>query len=110
MRRVVVAMLLAGLGLVGCGGGEEPGGQDAAQATTASREPTKTTQEDRPGSPEVYARIDKLTDCNELQKQFDLAEQTSQRPGGPQGATWSEIGIAYMNAADERLRKVGCYK
>jgi hypothetical protein len=57
----------------------------------------------------VYARIAKLTDCDKLQEQFDLAEQTSQRPGGPQGATWSEIGIAYMQAADDRMRKVGCY-
>ena len=24
-------------------------------------------------------------------------------------ATWSEIGIAYMQAADERMNKLGCY-
>jgi hypothetical protein len=57
----------------------------------------------------VYARIAKMTDCNALQEQFDLAEQTSQRPGGPAGATWSEIGIAYMQAADARMKDVGCY-
>jgi hypothetical protein len=51
-----------------------------------------------------------MTDCNDLQEQFDLPEQTSNRPGGSPGATWSEIGIAYMQAADARLRKAGCYK
>lgn len=56
----------------------------------------------------MYERIAKLTDCAELQAAFDRAEVTSQRPGGPQGATWSEIGIAYMQAADDRMRKVGC--
>jgi hypothetical protein len=57
----------------------------------------------------VCARIAKMTDCDVLQEQFDLAEQTSKRPGGPQGATWSEIGIAYMTAADDRMREIGCY-
>jgi hypothetical protein len=67
------------------------------------------SQEERPGDPAVYARIESMTDCAKLQEQFDLAEATSKREGGPQGATWSEIGIAYMQAADDRMREVGCY-
>jgi hypothetical protein len=52
----------------------------------------------------MYQRIEAMTDCNQLQAEFDLAERTHQRGGecGP-------IGTAYMEAADKRMREVGCY-
>jgi hypothetical protein len=68
-----------------------------------------STRTVRPGSPDVYARIAAETDCAKLQEQFDLAEQTSKREGSPAGATWLEIEIAYMHAAEDRMREVGCY-
>lgn len=58
----------------------------------------------RPGNPQVYADIATETDCAELQASFDRAEATHQR-----GGTWGPIGTAYMGAADDRMREVGCY-
>lgn len=52
----------------------------------------------------MYTRIASLTDCAQLQREFDLAEATHQR-----GGTWGPIGTAYMQAADTRMRQVGCY-
>ncbi len=89
MRGAVVAVLVVAVVVAGCGGQESPGQQ--------------------PGNPAVYQRIEQETDCVTLQGEFDQAEQTSQRPGGPEGATWSEIGIAYMQAAEARMREVGCH-
>lgn len=59
----------------------------------------------RPGNPAVYQRIAAETDCKQLQTEFDNGETTSK-----QGAQWTEIGISYMQAADKRMRQVGCYK
>jgi hypothetical protein len=110
MHKIIAGLILAAALVAGCGEETLP---ESAPLTSAEPKATsapapKATEPSRPGDPAVYARIAKMTDCNELQEQFDLAERTSQREGGPQGATWSEIGIVYMTAADERMRKVGC--
>lgn len=47
------------------------------------------------GNPDVYNRIASLTDCSELQREFDIADSNNQTD--------------YMKAADERMREVGCY-
>jgi hypothetical protein len=113
MQRTLLALILAAFLVAGCA--EEPALESGPLTSVAKPKATiapapKPTEPSRPGDPAVYARIAKMTDCATLQEQFDIAEQTSQRPGGPQGATWSEIGIAYMQAADERMREVDCYK
>jgi len=81
MRTRTLAAVLCVLALAACGGTdtseEAPQGTTAPKATTAP----KPTQESRPGDPAVYARIAKMTDCDKLQEQFDLAEQTSQWEG-----------------------------
>jgi hypothetical protein len=111
MHKTTTALLLATVLIVGCGGTDPSAPTSTEPATTAKPKTTSAPEpkESRPGDPSVYARIAKMTDCAKLQDQFDLAEQTSRRPGGPAGASWSEIGIAYMQAADERMKKVGCY-
>lgn len=53
----------------------------------------------RPGSNLVYQRIAAETDCSELQRTFDVAD----RDGGITGAS-------YMDAADRRMRTLGCYR
>lgn len=54
--------------------------------------------EERPGNPDVYERIGGMEDCAELQREFDTAD-----------AHGGETSTAYMKAADERMREVGCY-
>jgi hypothetical protein len=60
------------------------------------------------GNREVYAQILSMTDCIKLQEQFDLASQNNSRetPGTPE-FKWT---TGYMVAADNTMKKVGCYK
>lgn len=82
---------------------------DSPDQTKASTVTTTTTVV-RPGSPAVYAGIAVETDCDSLQASFDRAELTSKRPGGTQNlGTWRQIGIAYMEAADARMKAIDCY-
>jgi hypothetical protein len=53
----------------------------------------------RPGDPAVYERIERLTDCAALQREFDIADS------GPP----SDWKVPYMEAADKRMRELGCY-
>lgn len=50
------------------------------------------------GNPEVLERIGGMEDCTALQQEFDTADASS-----------GEAATAYMKAADERMREVGCY-
>jgi hypothetical protein len=55
----------------------------------------------------VYERILGMTDCGELQEQFDLAAGNNEtaEPGTDE-ARWT---LGYMTAADEQLEASGCY-
>lgn len=121
MSKTRIALLVVG-GIVVLGalaGGDKPEAEapkatpttELGPATTIEQpEPsTTTTAKPRPGSPDVYARIAELTDCAALQAEFDLADATRKRPGGVEGASWTQIGIAYMEAADSRMSDLGCY-
>jgi hypothetical protein len=66
-----------------------------------------STTEDRPGDPGVYERIAGLNDCDALQGEFDTADANHQRAEG--GSEQARAATAYMKAADERMREVGCY-
>lgn len=79
------------LTLVACGPGGNPSRPNA---------PAVTTSPERPGNPAVYARIEGETDCAALQSEFDTAES------GPP----SDWKVPYMEAADARMREVGCYE
>lgn len=61
---------------------------------------------ERPGTPAVYDRIASETDCAILQGEFDTAEAGHSRAAA--GSTAAKIATSYMQAADERMRAVGC--
>lgn len=70
-----------------------------------------SAETERPGRPEVYARIESMTDCDELQKEFDTAmtnwEAASNR-NGPNHLT-TKSARSYALLADERMKEIGCY-
>lgn len=61
----------------------------------------------RVGDPAVYARIDASTSCTELQREFDIASDNTTRIQADGGD--ATISISYMEAADVRMREIGCY-
>lgn len=82
MRAAII--LAAVVSLAGCGGGEES----------------------RPGSPAVYQRIEALTDCQALQREFDQAAANHERE--PAGSAAREAALGYMKAAEARRKQLGC--
>ena len=109
MKKLALGLVAVGL-VITAACSNTPSATTAAAVTSTTRPVvTATTADKRPGSPQVYADIAADSDCTTLQGSFDRAEATSKRPGGPTGSTWSEIGIAYMKAADDRMSKVDCY-
>lgn len=88
MRQLAIVAAVLAIAVASCGGEES---------------------EERPGEPSVYDAIAAETDCQALQESFDRAEATSKREGGTAEWSWSEIGLAYMKAADERMEEIGCY-
>lgn len=98
MFRVTFFAILAAcflLAATGCGEAE-------------STSPTSSSGSDeRPGSPAVYARIAALTDCQALQREFDVAMDNADRQHDAGGT--ADASLAYSEAADERMREVGCY-
>lgn len=62
--------------------------------------------EARPGSAEVYLRIEASYDCDELQGEFDRAADSFDR--SEKGTDKSTMFLAYMKAADKRMTDVGC--
>jgi hypothetical protein len=111
MKKLSLALLAVGIVITAACSSTPTATTTADTAATATTQAgvTTTTIDKRPGSPQVYADIAADSDCTTLQESFDRAEATSKRPGGPAGATWSQIGVAYMKAADDRMSTVGCY-
>lgn len=92
MRLVVVCLVL--IATSGCGTSDSP--------STAVDNNERTV-----GNPAVYARIDSMTSCTSLQREFDIAgDNTDAAHASGDDAT---IPMSYMNAADNRMREVGCY-
>ncbi len=61
-----------------------------------------------PGNPDVYARIESSADCTALQAEFDVAMENVERR--QPGDDYRRISLAYADAADRRMRTVGCYR
>lgn len=99
--RMSLACLVATVALVGC--------------TTTSTETTSTDDQavvdndpaSRPGNPAVYARIESSTDCVGLQREFDVAMSNveSRDPGDELRA----VSLSYGEAANNRMREIGCF-
>ena len=70
-----------------------------AVATTAALAPSQA----------VLARINSLTDCAELQRQFDTAMDNHELQHQLGNLDMMRITTAYAEAADARMRQVGCY-
>jgi hypothetical protein len=63
--------------------------------------------ETRPGSAVVYQRIEAMTDCAALQKQFDIADRNTKRM--QDSGQEASVPISYMEAADARMQELTCY-
>lgn len=87
-----LVLALTGITIVGAAGG--------------SGEP-----EPRPGLQVVYDRISAMTDCDELQAQFDQAAENHDRDSNrrPKRLDLMKMSSSYMDAADARMRQIGCY-
>jgi len=60
----------------------------------------------RPGSASVYSDIAASSDCTWLQAQFDRADENNQTASSGYERDYT---LGYMQAADKRMREVGCY-
>jgi hypothetical protein len=67
-----------------------------------------TRDDDQPGDPAIYSRIDALTDCRALQGELDAAEARHRAAINRADTSHAEVETSYMSAAQERMRQVGC--
>lgn len=75
-------------------------------AACSSDDDNGSSNSDRPGSPDVYARIEAMTDCGELQAEFDTAMDNVERYEA--GSSQREVPMAYAEAAQERIEDLDC--
>lgn len=94
IQRTVIACLAA-LAVAGC--------SPADTGTTRAR---PTPEQEQVGEPAVFARIKALTDCAEIQAEFETAFGNSEK--AEPGTARHEAAVAYMDAANDRLEAVGC--
>jgi hypothetical protein len=96
MKKVLLALLVLGLLMLACG-------SSAPKVKTAD-----DFMQEYGGKIEVYNRILTSTDCTGLQAEFDQADSNLklQEPGTPQ-YKW---GLGYMQASNDRMQAIGCYK
>lgn len=59
------------------------------------------------GNSAIYERIADLSDCAELQNEFDIAAEIND--GAEPGTPAHRQSTGYMTATDDRMREVGCY-
>lgn len=62
----------------------------------------------KPGNPAVHTRINSLTSCAELQREFNTA--ILHHDQAPMRSTARENSMGYATAADNQMKKVGCYE
>jgi hypothetical protein len=68
-----------------------------------------TRDNDRPGSPDVYSRIEGLTSCSALQGEFNAAAANHQRDIARGRTDLAEIDTSYMKVAEDRMKELGCH-
>lgn len=108
--QALTAVVLVGVVIAaGASGGEDDESATATTTTTTTVATTTTTEaeEGRPGNPTVYQRIETTEDCTVLQDEFDTAMENVERY--PAGSPQRDVPMEYAEAADERMRDLGCY-
>jgi hypothetical protein len=88
MFRGTPAPALAFIVLAGCGG-----------TTVENGDPPSA-------DPAVIARIENGTSCTALQREFDIAMDDAR--GLDLGDPYRDISLTYANAANNRMREIGC--
>jgi hypothetical protein len=111
-EKIAAVGLAAALILGACGGDDDSRTDttsqgDATTTTESTTEATTTTTEQLDPVEATLQRIESLTDCNALQREFDIASENFDRveAGSPQ----AEASLEYMEAADARLQELECY-
>jgi len=94
-KKVLLAILAISIAMLACG-------SSAPKAKTADE-----YIKEYGGSATVYQTILALTDCAELQNQFNTASGNNAREQA--GSTNFKATLGYMTAADERMKELGCY-
>ena len=67
---------------------------------------SRPTAVSRPGDSVIYTKIESLTSCGELQREFDLYMDGHDRARA--GTDMREVLLSYAKAANQRLQDVGC--
>jgi hypothetical protein len=110
----LLPVLGAAVILVGssCGGSGSKEVVVVTVTSTSAVDPSATVEnlpESRPGSAAVYARIESSRNCVALQREFDIAYANNQRAQDAGDETTANMSFSYMEAADARMKEVGCY-
>jgi hypothetical protein len=84
INKTTLAAVVAAIAMAGCGGADS-----------------------QPGNPAVYKRIKAETNCTALQGEFDVAmrQVDARKPGDAH----RDMSLSYAEAADKRMRSIGCY-
>lgn len=102
MKGISLAGLALVVALAGCGGGES-----SLETAEPKAQETQTTEE-RPGNPEVYRRIEGMTDCAVLQKEFDTAAGNRRFAESQGNQRAAETSTSFMEFTSERMEELGC--
>lgn len=101
-RRWAAALTAAAaLTLTGCGG--DNAGDNVDDRTAADY------VDEYGGSLPAHEALDALTDCTELQQQFDTAASRHDTASAAGNVAAQEIATGFMAHADDRLEALGCY-
>lgn len=68
---------------------------------------SEPAESEKIGSKIVYERIDSITNCKELQQEFNQAMDNAE--ARQPGDEFRKISIDYATYADNRMRIIGCY-
>ena len=86
----VTAVASVALCVAGCGGGQPPSAPD----------------NERPGDPRSYARIDSMTSCAGLEHELEIAINDAEATASSDPR---EASLGYAEAALDRMRALNCY-
>jgi len=82
---------------------------DATSDTTSSPTPTAAPSALSQETDRQISRIKSMTDCSALQGEFDQADRNHSIQAERGNLELMKVTTAYMVAADNQMRRVGCY-